>query len=192
MQTQILTFDEMGLKPQLLQMIEKKGFEIPTPIQIESIPPGLAGRDIMGQAKTGTGKTAAFGIPMLNKIKPQQGLQGMVLCPTRELAVQVAEEISTLGLGLKIKTLPIYGGQSIEIQLRALRRGPEIIVGTPGRLLDHLHRGTIDLSGLDFVVLDEADEMLDMGFLPDIERILLQCPRNRGRRFCFLLPWFGR
>jgi ATP-dependent RNA helicase DeaD len=179
LQTQTLTFDAMGLKPQLLQMIAKKGFENPTPIQVEAIPPGLDGRDIMGQAKTGTGKTAAFGIPILNKIKPQQGLQGMVLCPTRELAVQVAEEISTLGSGLKIKALPIYGGQSIEIQLRALRRGPEIIVGTPGRLLDHLQRGTIDLTRLDFVVLDEADEMLDMGFLPDIERILQQCPEQR-------------
>ncbi len=179
MQTQTLTFHDMGLKPQLLQMIEKKGFETPTPIQIESIPPGLAGRDIMGQAKTGTGKTAAFGIPILNRIKPHQGLQGMVLCPTRELAVQVSEEISSLGLGLKINALPIYGGQSIDIQLRALRRRPEIIVGTPGRLLDHLSRGTIDLSSLDFVVLDEADEMLDMGFLPDIEKILQQCPEQR-------------
>jgi len=176
---QTLTFFEMGLKPQLLKMIEEKGFEIPTPIQIEAIPPGLAGRDIMGQAKTGTGKTAAFGIPMLNKIKLNQGLQGMVLCPTRELAVQVSEEISSLGKGLKLNTLPVYGGQSIEIQLRALRRRPEIIVGTPGRMIDHLNRGTIDLSGLEFVVLDEADEMLDMGFLPDIERILLQCPEHR-------------
>ncbi len=176
---QSLTFNEMGLKPQLLQMIEKKGFELPTPIQIEAIPPGLAGRDIMGQAKTGTGKTAAFGIPMLNRINPNQGLQGMVLCPTRELAVQVAEEIASLGQGLKINILPVYGGQSIDIQLRALRRRPEIIVGTPGRMIDHMNRGTIDLSGLDFVVLDEADEMLDMGFLPDIEKILVQCPENR-------------
>jgi len=177
LQTQ--TFNKMGLKPQILEMIEKKGFKAPTPIQAESIPLGLTGRDIMGQAKTGTGKTAAFGIPILNKIKVHQGLQGMVLCPTRELAVQVSEEISFLGQGLKINALPVYGGQSIEIQLRGLRRGPEIIVGTPGRLIDHLNRGTIDLSNLDFVVLDEADEMLDMGFLPDIEKILLQCPQER-------------
>ncbi|MEA4926114.1 MAG: DEAD/DEAH box helicase [Syntrophomonadaceae bacterium] len=179
MQTHTMTFREMGLKPQLLQMIEKKGFEKPTPIQTESIPLGLAGRDIMGQAKTGTGKTAAFGIPMLNQIIPHQGLQGMVICPTRELAVQVAEEICSLGQGLRIKALPIYGGQSIDIQLRALRSRPEIIVGTPGRLLDHLHRGTVNLAGLDFVVLDEADEMLDMGFLPDIEKILPLCPEQR-------------
>jgi len=173
------TFSQMGLKPQLLQMIEAKGFENPTPIQVESIPPGLDGRDIMGQAKTGTGKTAAFGIPMLNRIVPHQGLQAMVLCPTRELAVQVAEEITSLGNALQIGALPVYGGQSIEIQLRALRRRPEIIVGTPGRMIDHLNRGTIELSGLNYVVLDEADEMLDMGFLPDIERILRQCPEKR-------------
>jgi len=173
------TFTQMGLKPQLLQMIKAKGFETPTPIQIEAIPPGLDGRDIMGQAKTGTGKTAAFGIPMLNRIVPHQGLQAMVLCPTRELAVQVSEEISYLGNALKIGALPVYGGQSIEIQLRALKRRPEIIVGTPGRMIDHLNRGTIDLSSLSFVVLDEADEMLDMGFFPDIERILKQCPEKR-------------
>lgn len=179
MHTQVKTFQDMGLKTQLLKMIEKKGFINPTPIQADSIPPGLAGRDIMGQAKTGTGKTAAFAIPILNRIKPQQGLQGLVLCPTRELAVQVSKEINSLGRALKITALPVYGGQSIEIQLRALRRQPEIVVGTPGRLLDHLSRGTVELAGLDFVVLDEADEMLDMGFLPDIERILPQCPEER-------------
>lgn len=179
LQTPTLTFDHMGLKPVLMQMIAKKGFERPTPIQVRAIPAGLAGRDIMGQAKTGTGKTAAFGVPMLNQISPGQGLQGMVLCPTRELAVQVSEEIGSLGLGLKIKALPIYGGQSIEVQLRSLRRRPEIVVATPGRMLDHLQRGSIDLSGLDFVVLDEADEMLDMGFFPDIERILSLCPKER-------------
>lgn len=174
-----MTFQEMGLKPAILRMIEKKGFQCPTPIQSEAIPPGLAGEDIMGQAKTGTGKTAAFGIPVLNGIRPQQGLQALVMCPTRELAVQVADEINSLGMALKTKALPIYGGQSIELQLRALRRQPEIVVATPGRLLDHLNRGTIDLSSLDFVVIDEADEMLDMGFLPDIEKILGLCPQER-------------
>ncbi|NLN88479.1 MAG: DEAD/DEAH box helicase [Syntrophomonadaceae bacterium] len=133
-----MTFQEMGLKPAILRMIEKKGFQCPTPIQSEAIPPGLAGEDIMGQAKTGTGKTAAFGIPVLNGIRPQQGLQALVMCPTRELAVQVADEINSLGMALKTKALPIYGGQSIELQLRALRRQPEIVVATPGRLLDHL------------------------------------------------------
>lgn len=179
MDTPTITFEELGLKPAILRMIKKKGFELPTPIQVEAIPPGLAGEDIMGQAKTGTGKTAAFGIPILNGITAQRGLQALVVCPTRELAVQVSEEISSLGMELKVKALPIYGGQSIEVQLRALRRRPEIVVATPGRLLDHINRGTIDLSGLDYVVLDEADEMLDMGFLPDIERILGQCPQER-------------
>ena len=174
-----MTFQEMGLKPAILRMIEKKGFQNPTPIQIEAIPPGLAGEDIMGQAKTGTGKTAAFGIPILNGIRPQQDLQALVMCPTRELAVQVADEVSSLGMAMKVKALPIYGGQSIDVQLRALRRRPEIIVATPGRLLDHINRGTIDLSTLDYVVIDEADEMLDMGFLPDIERILSGCPQER-------------
>lgn len=173
------TFDNMGLQPRLLQMIKTKGFENPTPIQIMSIPPALAGRDVMGQAQTGTGKTAAFGIPMLNKMVPGGGLQGLVVCPTRELAVQVTEEINSLGRGLNLRTMAVYGGQSIELQIRALNRKPELIVGTPGRLMDHMHRGNISLARLSFVVLDEADEMLDMGFLPDIEKILEQCPRER-------------
>ncbi len=174
-----LTFGNMGLKADLLQMIETKGFEEPTPIQVKSIPPALEGKDVMGQAQTGTGKTASFGIPMLNKIVAGKGVQALVLCPTRELAVQVAEEISSLGTKLRIRALAVYGGQSIEFQIRALQRRPEIIVGTPGRLMDHMNRGTIRLTGLDFVVLDEADEMLDMGFLPDIEKILAACPEER-------------
>ncbi|MEA1961880.1 MAG: DEAD/DEAH box helicase [Bacillota bacterium] len=174
-----LSFNNMGLKAELLQMIEKKGFEEPTPIQIQSIPPALEGKDVMGQAQTGTGKTAAFGIPMLNKIEAGQGVQALVVCPTRELAVQVAQEINSLGTKMRIRALPVYGGQSIEVQLRGLRQKPEIIVGTPGRLMDHMNRRTIKLNDLDFVVLDEADEMLDMGFLPDIEKILASCPEER-------------
>lgn len=177
MQTQ--TFNNMGLQTKLLQMIEAKGFDTPTPIQIKAIPPALAGRDVMGQAKTGTGKTAAFGIPMLNKMSPGGGLQSLVLCPTRELAVQVTEEINSLGRGMNLRAMTVYGGQSIELQIRALLRKPELVVGTPGRLMDHMHRGNINLSGLSYVVLDEADEMLDMGFLPDIEKILEQCPTER-------------
>lgn len=172
-------FTDLGLKTELLQMIQEKGFEEPTPIQARAIPPALSGRDVMGQAKTGTGKTAAFGLPILNQIIPQEGLQALILCPTRELAVQVAEEINFLGHKLKIHTLPVYGGQSIEIQIRGLKRTPEIIVGTPGRLMDHMNRRTVRLSSLKYVVLDEADEMLDMGFLPDIEKILNQCPGKR-------------
>lgn len=173
------TFANMGLKPRLLQMIEGKGFEMPTPIQIKSIPPALAGHDVMGQAQTGTGKTAAFGIPMLNKLIPGGGLQGLVVCPTRELAVQVTKEINSLGRGMNLRSLAVYGGQSIELQIRALSRKPELVVGTPGRLMDHMQRGNISLSKLSFLVLDEADEMLDMGFLPDIEKIMEYCPAER-------------
>jgi len=176
---QTLYFEDMNLKPQLLQMIKAKGYVKPTPIQEKSIPIALEGYDVMGQAQTGTGKTAAFAIPILNKVIAGQGLQALVMCPTRELAIQVAEEIAFLGKALSIFCIPIYGGQSIEIQLRSLRRRPEILVATPGRLLDHLQKNSIILNGLRFVVLDEADEMLDMGFLPDIEQILAQCPTER-------------
>jgi len=172
-------FYSMGLKTDLLQMIDEKGFEKPTPIQVKSIPIAMAGLDLMGQAQTGTGKTASFGIPILNRVIKGEGLQALVLCPTRELAVQVTEEISSLSRRMRIQVLAIYGGQSIELQLRSLRRKPEIIVGTPGRLMDHMNRGTISLSPLKYVVMDEADEMLDMGFLPDIQKILSQCPRER-------------
>ncbi len=173
------SFEYMNLKPQLQEAIVEKGFDSPTPIQDKSIPPALQGRDIMGQAQTGTGKTASFGIPILNGITKGNGLQALVVCPTRELAVQVAEEISSLGKNLQIYTLAVYGGQSIDIQLRALKKQPEIIVGTPGRLLDHFQRRTINFRQLKYVVLDEADEMLDMGFMPDIEKILSQCPTDR-------------
>ena len=178
-----LTFKDMSLKPELLRMIAKKGFEEPSPIQEQAIPLALAGYDLMGQAQTGTGKTAAFGIPILQNIIAGQHCQALVVCPTRELAVQVAGEISSLGRLLNVRILPVYGGQSIDIQIRALRRGIDIIVGTPGRLLDHLNRGTIILDDLHYVVLDEADEMLDMGFLPDIQKILSLCP---GQRQTFL------
>lgn len=174
-----LAFKDMSLKPELLQMIAKKGFKEPSPIQEQAIPLALAGYDLMGQAQTGTGKTAAFGIPILQNITAGQHCQALVICPTRELAVQVAGEISSLGRLLNVRVLPVYGGQSIGIQIRALGRGIDIIVGTPGRLLDHLNRGTIILNDLHYVVLDEADEMLDMGFLPDIQRILSLCPTQR-------------
>ncbi len=174
-----IEFNEMGLSKDLLHMIKEKGFLTPTPIQIMSIPLMLAGRDVMGQAQTGTGKTASFGLPILSKVKPKQGLQALVLCPTRELALQVRDEIAFLGRRLRISIMAIYGGQSIEAQFRGLEKRPEVVVATPGRMLDHLGRKTIDLSKLSFVVLDEADEMLDMGFLADIEKILQECPQDR-------------
>ncbi len=176
---EVLDFKDMGLKNDLLLMINEKGFEVPTPIQVKAIPLAMSGVDVMGQAQTGTGKTASFGIPILNKVYRAQGVQALIVCPTRELCLQVREEIAFLGRRMRIGVLAIYGGQSIELQIRGLEKNPEIIVATPGRLLDHLSRGTISLNRLSFVVLDEADEMLDMGFLPDIENILSQCPRER-------------
>ncbi len=175
----VSTFADLQLKPELMRAIEDLGYETPTPIQEKSIPPLLAGRDVLGQAQTGTGKTAAFGLPILQMIAPGRGLQALVLCPTRELAVQVATDITSMGRYLGVRVLPVYGGQSIEHQLRALKNRPEVVVGTPGRLMDHLQRGSIRLDGLRMVVLDEADEMLDMGFLEDIKTILAQCPEER-------------
>jgi len=172
-------FNSMHLKTELLDMIREKGFVQPTPIQVQTIPLALDGHDIMGQARTGTGKTASYGIPILNCLVPGGGMQALVICPTRELSVQVRNEIAFLGRTLGIQVVALYGGQSIEIQFHALGKQPEIVVATPGRLLDHLRRGSVYLEDLRFVVLDEADEMLDMGFLPDIEMILSDCPTTR-------------
>ncbi len=157
------------------------GFEEATPIQEQAIPPALEGRDVIGQAQTGTGKTAAFGIPMAEKIDAGSGeIQGIVITPTRELAVQVAEELNRIGEYRGIHTLPIYGGQDIKRQINGLKRKPQIIVGTPGRLVDHMmRRRTISLKSIRMVVLDEADEMLDMGFIEDIEEILERTPNDR-------------
>lgn len=174
-----ISFESMHLKPELLEMIRAKGFVEPTPIQTQTIPLALEGHDLMGQARTGTGKTASFGIPILNCLLPNGGLQALIVCPTRELSVQVRDEIDSLGRNLGIQVVSIYGGQSIELQFKALGKQPEIVVATPGRLLDHMRRGSICMEDIRFVVLDEADEMLDMGFLPDIELILSECPRTR-------------
>lgn len=153
------------------------GFEEPSPIQKAAIPLAMEGVDLIGQAQTGTGKTAAFGIPICEKVNPKfQAVQAIIITPTRELAVQVSEEISKIGKYRHIKPLPIYGGQSIDRQIRALRFGSQVVVGTPGRILDHLNRGTLKLQYVKMVVLDEADEMLDMGFVEDIESILKQVP----------------
>lgn len=173
------TFNDLQLKTPLIKAVKLLGFESPTPIQSQAIPLILESNDILGQAQTGTGKTAAFGLPILNALEIHKGLQALVICPTRELAVQVAQELSKLGQFLRFNILPVYGGQSIEHQIKALHKKPEIIVGTPGRLIDHLNRGTISFSGLKTVVLDEADEMLDMGFLEDMTTILKACPKNR-------------
>ncbi len=174
-----VTFQDFNLTSSVMQAIDKMGFVEPTPIQKKSLPLVLEGRDLLGQAQTGTGKTAAFGIPMAQNLDPEGPVQALVLCPTRELAVQVSEELHELSLFSGQKVLPIYGGQRIDRQINALKKGVQIIAGTPGRVLDHLGRGTLDLTGLRMLILDEADMMLDMGFLPDIRRILRQCPEDR-------------
>lgn len=175
-----LTFKELYLSKDVEKAVEDLGFEEPTPIQAQSIPFILEGRDVIGQAQTGTGKTAAFGIPALEMLNPDLNkVQVIVLCPTRELANQVAEELNKLAKYQKTKVLPIYGGQPIERQIKALRRGVHIVIGTPGRVMDHIERKTLRLDTVEMVVLDEADEMLDMGFREDIEFILDETPENR-------------
>jgi ATP-dependent RNA helicase DeaD len=174
-------FAELGLGAHVLEAIAEVGYEAPSPIQAATIPVLLAGRDMLGQAQTGTGKTAAFALPMLSRIEVRRGPpQGIVLVPTRELAIQVAEAFQRYASKIKgFHVLPIYGGQSYEPQLTSLKRGAQIVVGTPGRVMDHLKRGTLDLSGVTCLVLDEADEMLQMGFVADIEWILEQTPPGR-------------
>ncbi|MDK2947416.1 ATP-dependent RNA helicase DeaD [Methanolobus vulcani] len=174
------TFKDLHLSRNLEKAIEELGFEEPTPIQAQSIPFIMEGRDVIGQAQTGTGKTAAFGIPALEMVNPNsKKTQALVLCPTRELANQVAEEMGKLAKYLNVKILPVYGGQNIDRQIKALRKGVQIVIGTPGRVLDHIERKTLKLNGVDMIVLDEADEMLDMGFREDIETILSSVPETR-------------
>ncbi len=174
------TFYQFGLSDAVIKATTIMGFEETTSIQDLAIPIAMAGNDIIGQAQTGTGKTAAFGIPMIEKCTAEQSSpQGLVVTPTRELAVQVAEEINTLGQFKNIRALPIYGGQDIERQIKALKKKPQIIVATPGRLMDHMRRKLIRLQYLTVVVLDEADEMLNMGFREDIETILTDVPKDR-------------
>lgn len=173
-------FHELGISEKIMKSIQAMGFEEATPIQAETIPVTLKGKDLIGQAQTGTGKTAAFGIPMIERMGVNNpSIQGIVVAPTRELAIQVAEELNRIGQFKGVKALPIYGGQDINRQIRALKKRPQIIVGTPGRLIDHINRKTIRLQGIQIVVLDEADEMLNMGFIEDIESILKEVPAQR-------------
>ncbi len=170
-----LPFEDLGLQQPLLQAIEKLGYEQPTPIQQAAIPALLNGRNVIGQAQTGTGKTAAFGLPLLQLIQPGAGMvQALVLVPTRELAIQVTEAISGMAQNMNSRILAVYGGQPYNIQIRQLKRGVDVVVGTPGRLLDLIRKEVLDLSQVGYLVLDEADEMLDMGFIEDIEAILSQ------------------
>ncbi len=177
----IVRFEEFGLSKEIEKAVFDLGFEEATPIQYEAIPVMLKGKDLIGQAQTGTGKTAAFAIPVIEMIDTSnKNLQAVILCPTRELAIQVAEEVNKLSKHKKHVTfLPVYGGQPIDRQLKVLKKGVQIVIGTPGRVIDHLERGTIKMDEVKTVVLDEADEMLDMGFVEDIELILQNTPKSR-------------
>src|SRR5688572_2025485 len=178
-------FDQLGLSPDILKAVAKMGFEEASPIQTAVIPVALTGRDIVGQSSTGSGKTAAFAIPAIEKVEPaKRAVQALILCPTRELAVQVAEETGKLAFFKRgVREVPIYGGQSYDRQFRALESGVQIVIGTPGRVMDHMDRGTLRLDKLKLVVLDEADRMLDMGFRDDIEKILSAVPAERQLLF---------
>ncbi|MFM7248792.1 MAG: DEAD/DEAH box helicase [Planctomycetaceae bacterium] len=177
-------FHKLGLAPATLAAVERAGYSVPTPVQAGFIPRALAGGDVMGQARTGTGKTAAFVLPILERVsQPSErggaGPRALVLVPTRELAVQVRDEFEKLAHGSRIHCVAVYGGKPIRGQIDKLAKHPAVVVGTPGRVLDHMSRGTIQFGGLEIVTLDEADRMLDIGFRPDIEKILRRCPDSR-------------
>ncbi|RKD24296.1 RNA helicase [Ammoniphilus oxalaticus] len=175
----MIKFEDFNLNRNVLLSINDMGFEEPSPIQAEAIPLILEGNDVLGQAQTGTGKTAAFGIPIIERVTSEPRVQALVLTPTRELAIQVSGELRKIAKHKRTRTLPIYGGQSIGHQIRTLRQGVQVVIGTPGRILDHLRRRTLRLQDVSMVVLDEADEMLDMGFIEDIREILSHTPNTR-------------
>lgn len=173
-------FSELGLDENVLKSVERMGFEEATPIQSKTIPLAIAGKDLIGQAQTGTGKTAAFGLPLIQKIDPKNdNVQAIIIAPTRELAIQVAEELYKLSFDKRARVLSVYGGSDIGRQIRSLKKNPQIVVGTPGRVLDHIRRKTLKLNNVETVVMDEADEMLNMGFIDDIETILSEIPKER-------------
>src|SRR5690242_11471749 len=175
-------FAALGLDPRIVEALTALGYEEPTPIQQQTITPLIEGRDLLGQAATGTGKTAAFALPILQRLAAEgrgAGPLALVLVPTRELAMQVAEAVHRYGKALKVRVLPVYGGQPIGRQIHAMRSGVDVVIATPGRALDHMRRGSLVMSGVRIVVLDEADEMLDMGFQEDIETVLKESPSGR-------------
>ena len=181
-----MSFSSLGLSPALLRALERQGYENPTPVQAEAIPLALAGHDLLAGAQTGTGKTAAFALPLLERMFPNGQRDGrpgapraLILTPTRELAAQVAESLRTYGREVGVRASLIFGGVGMQPQVESLRRGVDVVIATPGRLIDHMQHRTIDLSGIETLILDEADRMLDMGFLPAIKRILVALPRER-------------
>ncbi|HEX2093642.1 MAG TPA: DEAD/DEAH box helicase [Longimicrobiaceae bacterium] len=178
-----MRFEELGLAPELVRAVTELGYEEPTPIQRLAIPVALEGKDVLGKAQTGTGKTAAFMLPTLHRLQGKEGLKALVLCPTRELAIQVYENAREYARGSELFVGVLYGGTSVERDIRGLRAGYEVLVATPGRLIDHLERRNVDLSGVEVLVLDEADRMLDMGFRPQISEILRHLPKQRQTLF---------
>lgn len=177
---QLQSFKDLPLSKEVLKSLNELGFDTLFPIQAQAIMPLLEGKDVIGQAQTGTGKTAAFGVPMIQRLDPNvKGVQGLILAPTRELALQVAENITKFGKYAKIRVLPVYGGESINKQIHALKGNIQIVVGTPGRVIDLMERRVLNLASVKTVVLDEADRMLDMGFMEDVEFILSRTPRER-------------
>lgn len=178
-------FKELGISDKTVQTLEAMGFKEPTPIQKDSIPYALEGDDILGQAQTGTGKTGAFGIPLIEKVVGQQGVQSLILAPTRELAMQVAEQLREFSKGQKVQVVTVFGGMPIERQIKALKRGPQIVVGTPGRVIDHLNRRTLKTQGIHTLILDEADEMMNMGFIDDMRFIMDKIPAEQRQTMLF-------
>ena len=174
-------FDQMGLSETMLDALRRAKYHEPSPVQVGVIPVAMAGLDVLGQARTGTDKTASFAIPILERLEKRKGNspQALVLVPTRELAVQVRDEFEKLAHGRRVRCVPVYGGKPIRGQIEKLSKGAEVVIGTPGRVMDHMQRGTLPLDKLTIVVLDEADRMLDIGFRPDIEKILRKCPKDR-------------
>ena len=174
------SFADLGIAPRLLEILQNQKFFQPTPIQAQSIPPAIQGKDLMGIAQTGTGKTLAFGVPMIQRLAQSGGKKkGLVILPTRELALQVDETLRKIGSSLGLKTAILIGGQVMPKQIKALRQNPHIIIATPGRMIDHMDSGRVDLSQVGILVLDEADRMLDMGFAPQIKKILSRVPAER-------------
>ena len=178
-------FKELGISAKTVETLESMGFTEATPIQKDSIPLALAGRDVLGQAQTGTGKTGAFGIPLIEKVVGKEGVQSLILAPTRELAMQVAEQLKEFSKDQKVQVVTIFGGMPIDRQIKALKKGPQIVVGTPGRVIDHLNRRTLKTTGIHTLNLDEADEMMNMGFIDDMRFIMDKIPAEQRQTMLF-------
>ena len=178
-------FKELGISDKTVETLVSMGFDEATPIQKESIPLALEGKDVLGQAQTGTGKTGAFGIPLIEKVAGQDGVQSLILAPTRELAMQVAESLRAFATGQNVQIVTVFGGMPIDRQIKSLKKGPQIVVGTPGRVIDHLNRRTLKTNTIHTLILDEADEMMNMGFIDDMKFIMDKIPAEQRQTMLF-------